>query len=109
MKQLTHLKLNIMKNTTKILKDAGYKVVKYTAPNNVILENSLTGRASKSAKVLENSKGEILHIDGKVYMPIGGASAFVELLPYLQNEGFSFIQINSILKNGKCEKTLQEL
>ena len=93
MKQLTH-KFKDMKNTTKILKEAGYKVVKYTAPNNVILENSLTGRASKSAKVLENSKGEILHIDGKVYMPIGGASAFVELLPYLQNEGFSFIQIN---------------
>ena len=83
-----------MKNTTKILKEAGYKVVNYTAPKNVIFENFLTGRASKSAKVLENSKGEILHIDGKVYMPIGGASAFVELLPYLQNEGFSFIQIN---------------
>ena len=83
-----------MKNTTKILKDAGYKVVKYTAPNNVILKNLLTGRALKSAKVLENSKGEVLHIDGKIYMPIGGASSFVELLPYLQNEGFSFIQIN---------------
>ena len=83
-----------MKNTTKILREAGYKVVKYTAPNNVILENSLTGRASKSAKVLENSKGEVLHIDSKIYMPIGGASAFVELLPFLQNEGFSFIQLN---------------
>ena len=83
-----------MKNTTKILKDAGYKVVKYTAPNNMILENLLTGRALKSAKVLENSKGEVLHIDGKIYMPIGGDSAFVDLLPYLQNEGFSFIQIN---------------
>ena len=36
---MKQLKLNVMKNTTKILKDAGYKVVKYTAPNNVILEN----------------------------------------------------------------------
>ena len=83
-----------MNTTTKILKEAGYKVVKYTAPNNVILENLLTDRASKSAKVLENSKGEILHIDGKIYMPIGGALAFVELLPYFQNEGFSFMKIN---------------
>ena len=82
-----------MKNTTKILKGAGYKAVKYTAPKNVILENPLTGRASKTVKVLENSKGETLHIDGKIYMPIGGASAFVELLPYLQNEGFSFIKL----------------
>ena len=83
-----------MNTTTKILKEAGYKVVKYTAPKNVILENLLTGRASKSAKVLENSKGEILHIDGEIYMPIGGALAFVELLPYFQNEGFSFMKIN---------------
>ena len=83
-----------MNTTTKTLKEAGYKVVKYTAPKNVILENLLTGRASKSAKVLENSKGETLHIDGKIYIPIGGALAFVELLPYLQNEGFSFIKIN---------------
>ena len=41
-----------MKNTTKQLREAGYKVVKYAAPKNVILENSLTGRASKYAKVL---------------------------------------------------------
>ena len=93
MKQLT-LKFKDMKNATKQLREAGYKVVKYTAPKNVILENSLTGRASKCAKVLENSKGEVLHIDGEIYMPIGGASAFVELLPYFQNEGFSFMKIN---------------
>ena len=92
--KIKQLKFKDMKNTTKQLREAGYKVVKYTAPKNVILENSLTGRASKSAKVLENSKGEVLHIDGKIYMPIGGASAFVELLPYFQNEGFSFMKIN---------------
>lgn len=83
-----------MNTTTKILKEAGYKVVNYIAPKNVIFENLLTGRASKYAKILVNSKGEALHIDGKMYTPIGGASAFVELLPYLQNEGFAFIKIN---------------
>ena len=83
-----------MKNTTKILKDAGYKVVNYSAHKNIIFENFLTGRASKYTKILVNSKGEALHIDGKMYTPIGGDSAFVELLPYLINEGFSFIQIN---------------
>ena len=85
-----------MKTSVKTLKENGLKVVNLTASKEgVSFYSSLTNRPSKNLKALANSKNELLHIDGEVYTPLGGALAFAELIPFLKNEGFEFKKLDN--------------
>lgn len=85
-----------MTPSVKKLKENGLKVVKLTASKEGIsFYSALTNRPKKNLYALANAKNELLHIDGEVYTPLGGALAFAELIPYLKNEGFEFKKLDN--------------
>ena len=84
-----------MTTNLKTIKNAGFNILKAKSNDNVAFTNVMTNRNRKNFLFLTNVNGEVLFIDGRPYSPIGGVSAFVELLPYLNNEGFEFKKLTS--------------